>query len=69
MDGLNLHPVCSYDEKLDRMDYLDETSGSDQYYSEDEEDVYPYDEDDELADIFFDNLFGRSYAGRSRFGW
>lgn len=51
------------------MDYFDDTSGSDQYYSEDEEDVYPYDSDDELADIFFDNLFGRSYGSRSRFDW
>ena len=33
--------VCSYDEKLDRMHYCEDTSDSDQYDTEDEDNGYP----------------------------
>ena len=51
------------------MDYCEDTSDSDQYYPEDEEDCYPYDSDEELADILFDRLFGRNYRGGPPFDW
>ena len=48
------------------MHWCEYTSESDQYYTEDEEDGSPY---DELTDILFAHMFGRSYRSDSSFNW
>jgi len=51
------------------MHWCEDTSDSEQYYTEDEEDGYPYDSDEELADILFAHMLGRNYGGVSSFNW
>ena len=63
---LNLSPRFSYNERIDRMQYCEDTSDDnsddDNLYPYDSDNPYPYDSDEELADIFFTHAFGRGYG-------
>ena len=63
---LNLSPRFSYNERIDRMQYCEDTSDDnsddDNLYPYDSDNPYPYDSDEELADIFFAHAFGRGYG-------